>query len=395
MSRNILLCISGGIAAYKTPELVRLWVKLGHQVKVIVTDNAQHYVAVSALEVVCGGVVYTNASHIIDGKITHTYLAKWADIIVIAPATANVIAKLSHGFCDDLLSMTILATNKPIYIAPAMNIQMYGNVATRENLNRLSYRGYHILATNYGEQACGDIGYGRMLEPEEIVQYTSVCSLGYKIVITAGGTQEAIDPVRYISNHSSGKMGYALARAFADCGCDVTLVSAPTAIAPPNGVRVVQVSSAIEMFEAVKMNINDADIFIGAAAVADYRPQECSNHKHKKSDDCDELILRLVKNPDIIAYVSSLQNRPFVVGFAAETDHPIEYARAKIQCKNLDLIVVNQIDASTGYPFNSGYNTAVAIDHNCKEVFDCQHQRKELLAQKVRDYVIDKIKLPI
>ena len=164
-------------------------------------------------------MVYTNASHIIDGKITHTYLAKWADIIVVAPARANVVAKLAHGFADDLLSMIILATNKSIYITLAINIQMYENVATRENLDRLSYRGYHILATNYGEQACGDIAYGRMLEPEEIVQYISVCSLGYKVVITAGGTQEAIDPVRYISNYSSGKMGYALARVFTDSGC--------------------------------------------------------------------------------------------------------------------------------------------------------------------------------
>ncbi|MWQ00079.1 bifunctional phosphopantothenoylcysteine decarboxylase/phosphopantothenate--cysteine ligase CoaBC [Glaesserella parasuis] len=361
--KKILIGITGGIAAYKTIELIRLLKTAGAEVRVAMTPAAEAFVTPLTLQAISGNAVSTS---LLDPQaelaMGHIELAKWADLVVIAPATADFIARLRIGMGNDLLSTICLATASPILLVPAMNQQMYKRSIVQENLQSLTEQGVSIIGPNAGFQACGDIGKGRMSEPSEIFQaiedhFTQSQDLAdLSVVITAGPTREAIDPVRYISNHSSGKMGFAIAEAFAKRGAKVTLIAGPVNLATPQNVSRIDVISAQQMAEqAVNLAQKNA-IFIGCAAVADYRVEQVAEQKIKKTGDNDELTLKLVKNPDIIATVAHLtQNRPFVVGFAAETQNVADYAKDKLQRKNLDLICAN--DVSGGQVFGQDQNT--------------------------------------
>ena len=355
---KILLGITGGIAAYKTPDLVRKLTAQGAEVRVVVTQSAAEFVSPLSLQAVSGNPVH---QHLLDpdaeAAMGHIELAKWADILLIAPATANCMAKLANGLADDLLSTLFLATTADVYLAPAMNQQMWKAAATQRNLSTLHWMGVTVLGPDSGEQACGDIGAGRMLEPMEIVAALTPSSsdtlAGKQVVITAGPTREPLDPVRYISNHSSGKMGFAIAEAARAAGASVTLIAGPVTLATPAGCSRINVESAEEMHAAVMDAVNTADIFVATAAVADYRAQSVQNNKIKKTSD--ELTLTFVKNPDILASVAALSPAPFTVGFAAESDNVADYARDKLKRKNLDMIAANDITA-TGLGFNSDQN---------------------------------------
>ncbi|UVV65378.1 bifunctional phosphopantothenoylcysteine decarboxylase/phosphopantothenate--cysteine ligase CoaBC [Glaesserella parasuis] len=361
--KKILIGITGGIAAYKTIELIRLLKTAGAEVRVAMTPAAEAFVTPLTLQAISGNAVSTS---LLDPQaelaMGHIELAKWADLVVIAPATADFIARLRIGMGNDLLSTICLATASPILLAPAMNQQMYKRSIVQENLQSLIEQGVSIIGPNAGFQACGDIGKGRMSEPSEIFQaiedhFTQSQDLAdLSVVITAGPTREAIDPVRYISNHSSGKMGFAIAEAFAKRGAKVTLIAGPVNLATPQNVSRIDVISAQQMAEQAVSLAQKNAIFIGCAAVADYRVEQIAKQKIKKTGNNDELTLKLVKNPDIIATVAHLaQNRPFVVGFAAETQNVADYAKDKLQRKNLDLICAN--DVSGGQVFGQDQNT--------------------------------------
>lgn len=356
---NVLLGITGGIAAYKTPDLVRKLRAKGANVRVVLTSSAKEFVSPLALQAVSGHpVAYDLLDPAAEAAMGHIELAKWADKLLIAPATANFMAKLACGLADDLLSTLCLATAAPIYIAPAMNQQMWHAAATQDNLQRLVGRGVGIFGPAQGEQACGDVGPGRMLEPEELAQrlhHTQISQilLGKQLLITAGPTQEAIDPVRYITNRSSGKMGYALAQAAVNLGARVTLVSGPVNISPGPGINLIKVTSAEQMQDAVMQNISGCDIFIACAAVADYRPTQVVKQKIKKS--AAELNLSFTRNPDILANVAALEKPPFTVGFAAETENVCHYAQDKMSRKKLDMIAANDV-SQAGIGFNSDDN---------------------------------------
>ncbi|MGJ8679117.1 bifunctional phosphopantothenoylcysteine decarboxylase/phosphopantothenate--cysteine ligase CoaBC [Paraglaciecola sp.] len=356
--KNILLGITGGIAAYKTPDLVRKLIAKGAEVRVVVTDSAKEFVSPLALQAVSGNPVSDNLlDKDAEAAMGHIELAKWADQLLIAPATANFMAKLTYGLADDLLSTLCLATAAPITIAPAMNQQMWLAPATQDNLAVLQKRNVRFLGPAQGEQACGDVGPGRMLEPQDIADLVlpdlPQLLFGRKVLITAGPTREDIDPVRYITNHSSGKMGYALAQAAQQLGAEVTLVSGPVNIPKPNKVKTLNISSAEQMHETVMQNVMHSDIFIGCAAVADYKPLNRTSQKIKKSDQ--ELTLTFIKNPDILSDVAHLDNPPFTLGFAAETQNVKEYALSKLQRKKLNMIAANDVsDDKIG--FNSEQN---------------------------------------
>ncbi|HHW7579813.1 TPA: bifunctional phosphopantothenoylcysteine decarboxylase/phosphopantothenate--cysteine ligase CoaBC [Mannheimia haemolytica] len=361
-NKKILVGITGGIAAYKTIEFIRHLKKANAEVRVVLTPAAEAFVTPLTLQAISGNAVSTS---LLDPQaelaMGHIELAKWADLIVIAPASADFIARLRMGMGNDLLSTLCLATASPILLAPAMNQQMYKQIAVQENLSVLVNRDVQLIGPNSGFQACGDVGAGRMSEPEEIYQavlahFSSNQDLqGLNVTITAGPTREAIDPVRYISNHSSGKMGYAIANAFAERGAKVTLISGPVNLPTPKNVERINVESAVEMEQQAVKFAQKSAIFIGCAAVADYRMAEISNQKIKKTDENDELTLKLVKNPDIIANVAHLtENRPFVVGFAAETQNMAEYAKSKLERKNLDMMCAN--DVSGGQVFGQDQN---------------------------------------
>ncbi|HDL1201044.1 TPA: bifunctional phosphopantothenoylcysteine decarboxylase/phosphopantothenate--cysteine ligase CoaBC [Mannheimia haemolytica] len=361
-NKKILVGISGGIAAYKTIEFIRHLKKANAEVRVVLTPAAEAFVTPLTLQAISGNAVSTS---LLDPQaelaMGHIELAKWADLIVIAPASADFIARLRMGMGNDLLSTLCLATASPILLAPAMNQQMYKQIAVQENLSVLVNRGVQLIGPNSGFQTCGDVGAGRMSEPEEIYQavlahFSNNQDLeGLNVTITAGPTREAIDPVRYISNHSSGKMGYAIANAFAERGAKVTLISGPVNLPTPKNVERINVESAVEMEQQAVKFAQKSAIFIGCAAVADYRMAAVSDQKIKKTDANDELTLKLVKNPDIIANVANLaENRPFVVGFAAETQNVAEYAKSKLERKNLDMICAN--DVSGGQVFGQDQN---------------------------------------
>ena len=363
--KKILLGISGGIAAYKSADLVRRLKERGAEVRVILTPAAAEFITPLTLQALSGNPVGQSLlDPAAEAAMGHIELAKWADFILVAPASADVIARITHGMANDLLTTCILASSAPLAIAPAMNQQMYKNIATQANLATLISRNIHIFGPNAGEQACGDIGPGRMLEPLQLVDAViGVLATpaqqplqGVKVTITAGPTREAIDPVRYISNHSSGKMGYALAAAAAALGADVTLISGPVQLATPTGVMRIDVTTAEQMYVSSMQQAPKSDIFIGCAAVADFRVAALASQKIKKTADNDGLTLQLVKNPDIIASVAALTDqRPFTVGFAAETEKVAEYARQKLQKKNLNLICANDVsDPALG--FNSEQN---------------------------------------
>ena len=347
--RHILVAISGGIAAYKGAELVRLLKKQGAVVRVILSRGATEFITPLTMQALSGEPTHTELlDEAAEAGMGHIELARWADLMIIAPATADVIARLAQGRADDLLTTVALATPAPVAVAPAMNQQMWSHAATQENIQMLAARDIQIVGPDAGEQACGDVGPGRLLEPEAIVmalnqRFDNRLLEGRRVVITAGPTVEAIDPVRYLSNHSSGKMGYALASACADAGAQVELISGPVNLASPDRVTVYPVTSAEEMCERALALADGADLFIGAAAVADYRPESKSTQKIKKQNG-EAPVITLVENPDIIATVSQLANRPsLVAGFAAETQSVIEHARDKRLRKGLDMIIANDV----------------------------------------------------
>ncbi len=361
--KKILLGVSGGIAAYKAPELVRRLRDRGAEVRVMMTAAAKSFITPLSLQAVSGNPVFDDLlDPAAEAAMGHIELAKWADLIVLAPASADLIARITTGMANDLVTTACLASDAPLAVVPAMNQQMYRASVTQENLQRLQQRGVLIWGPDSGSQACGDVGPGRMLDPLAIVAYalewaTPVNDLQHlNIMITAGPTREALDPVRYISNHSSGKMGYAIAAAAAQRGAQVTLVSGPVTLPVPAGVTRIDVTTALEMEAAVMSHIHQQDIFIASAAVADYRAATIATEKIKKQGDDDNVTLQLVKNPDIVAGVAALtEHRPYVVGFAAETRNVEEYARQKRERKNLDLICANDV-AQAGQGFNSDTN---------------------------------------
>ncbi len=369
VQKNILLAITGGIAAYKTPDLVRKLKAEGANVRVILTQSAMHFVSSLSLQAVSGEKVSTDLlNEEAELGMGHIELARWADIMLVAPATANTIAKLSSGFADDLLGTVVLATKAPILVAPAMNQQMWAAKVTHQNCLKLADLGMKLIGPASGEQACGDVGYGRMLEPEELVlevikhssmKDTPKLLKGKRITITAGPTREAIDPVRYISNHSSGKMGYALAETAVKMGAYVTLVSGPVTLKAPKQCNLIKVESAEEMLEAVLNDIDRADFFIACAAVADYRVDNIATQKMKKNKD-DALQLKLVQNPDILKTVASLPRPPFTLGFAAETENVVNYARKKLTTKKLNMIAANDV-SNPELGFNSEQNALIVL----------------------------------
>jgi len=350
-AKSIVLGLTGGIAAYKAAELARLLIKQGVAVQVAMSEAACHFITPATMQALTGKPVLTSQWDERDNGMAHINLSRAADAIVIAPATADFIAKLAHGLADDLLSTTCLARNCPLLIAPAMNRQMWENPATQRNIAQLKSDGVIVLGPDSGVQACGEEGLGRMLEATQLAQ-SIIASFqprllsGVNVLLTAGPTYEAIDAVRGITNRSSGKMGYAIAQAALELGAEVTLVSGPSALDHPQGAHLVRVESALEMFEAVKKRVADCDIFIGVAAVADYRVAQTSVQKIKKSSD--NLSLELVPNPDILAYVAALPNPPFCVGFAAESENLKAYAEQKRHAKKLPLLAANLAQAAIG-----------------------------------------------
>ena len=382
VNKNILLGVTGGIAAYKTPDLVRRLRDLGANVQVVLSKNAGDFVSEIALQAVSGHSVHNYKMDAeSESGMGHIDLARWADAVLIAPATANFIARLRNGEADELLTTICVATEAKIAIAPAMNQQMWQNKATEQNLETLISRDVWVLGPDAGEQACGEVGPGRMLQPIEIAQtlaerFHHGKLTGKNIMLTVGPTWEALDPVRGITNHSSGTMGYALAQAAIEAGANVTLICGPTKTSPPEHAAVTKVISALDMHKAVMDQISEQDIFIGVAAVADYRPADIADGKIKKSGD--EMTMTLVKNPDILADVANLKNPPFCVGFAAETDNIVDYARGKLERKKLKMIAANHVGGSeTGFGVPDNAITLISVD----KIVDLPKQNKYSLAR--------------
>ena len=367
-NKKIVLGISGGIAAYKCAELVRRLKDHGCDVKVVMTESAKHFITPLTMQAVSGEIVSDSLlDPSAEAAMGHIEFAKWADLILVAPATSNIIAKMAAGIADDLLTTLLLATPAKVAIAPAMNQQMYAHPATQANLKTLAQRDIAIWGPGKGQQACGDVGAGRMLEPDELVTLCiqpvqAQILAGKTITVTAGPTREPLDPVRFISNHSSGKMGYALAQAALLLGAKVNLISGPVTIAAPAGANLIKIESAEQLLEQALIFAPQSDAFIGCAAVADYRAAAVAEQKMKKQGD--ELTLTLVKNPDVIAAVASLtEGRPYTVGFAAETQDVASYAKDKLSNKNLDMICANDV-SKNGLGFNSDHNALTLFWHN-------------------------------
>ncbi|MDH0032620.1 MULTISPECIES: bifunctional phosphopantothenoylcysteine decarboxylase/phosphopantothenate--cysteine ligase CoaBC [unclassified Acinetobacter] len=384
--KNIILAVTGGIAAYKSAILVRRLKDYGFDVRVVMTQGAQAFITPLTFQALSGNPVHTELlDPEAEAGMGHIELARWADLILVAPASCDSIAKFANGLADDLLSTLYLASKAPVWVAPAMNQQMWAAKATQRNLQTLVEDGVHVIMPDAGEQACGDVGLGRMPEPEDLARQVAAyfhkaqraiaekfgLLAGKRVTITAGPTREAIDPVRYISNHSTGKMGFALAAACYAAGAKVTLVAGPVSLDTPNGVQRINVSSAMQMLD-VSMNQlqQGCDIFIATAAVADYRVAQVAEHKIKKAGD--ELAVSLVKNPDIVATIAQQQQRPFMVGFAAETQNVEEYAAGKLVAKKLDMIACNDV---------SRPDIGFASDENAMTVFFAQsyHMNKREL----------------
>ena len=363
--RRIVLGVTGGIAAYKAAELVRELVRRGAKVRVVMTDHACKFVTPLTFETLSGNPVATDLFWVPgEFEIGHIALAEFAELVVIAPATANIIGKMAAGLADDLLTTVLLATEAPVLICPAMNVKMYANSVVKENLARLVSRGPMILEPGYGELACRVEGQGRLAEPSEIAEeiesiLTPKSLLGEHILVTAGPTQEPFDPVRFISNYSSGKMGYALAVMARRRGAAVTLVSGPTALPTPRGVAFVPVRTAVEMRDAVLANLEEATVVVKAAAVADYRPAVCEPAKIKKKEG--PLTVHLERNPDIISEIASRKGDRIVVGFSMESDHLLEHARKKLMDKGMDFIVANDV-TEPGAGFRGDTNVISILD---------------------------------
>jgi len=399
-NKKIVLGITGGIAAYKCPEIVRRLKDLGADVRVVMTNGAKEFITPLTLQAVSGNPVNDSLlDPAAEASMGHIELAKWADLLVIAPATTNAIAAITVGLANDLLTTICLATDAPIAIAPAMNQQMYKAAVTQDNLKKLTQRGVLIWGPGSGVQACGDVGQGRLLEPAQIVElvqqyFTSTQPLELReeqldlnILITAGPTREAIDPVRYISNHSSGKMGFSIAQAAKELGAKVTLVSGPVSLSTPQGVERVDIISANEMHQQTLERAPNHDIFIACAAVADYRPSDVSDQKIKKNNN--DMTVVMIKNSDILADVSALKSqRPFCVGFAAETQDVETYARGKLTRKKLDLIAANNVSVS-GQGFNSDDNALTLYWSNGQHelpLTNKQELAKQLVVEIIKHY---------
>ena len=355
LNKNILLCVTGGIAAYKSAEIIRLFKKNGADVRVVMTESAKEFITPLTLQAVSGNEIHDSLLDVkAEYAMGHIELAKWADIILIAPCTAETIAKITHGRADDLMGAIILASKASVFIAPAMNMNMWLDQSTQENCKKLSSRSISIIGPADGEQACGDIGPGRMVEPENIVELISssikIGPLAGKVItITAGPTREQIDPVRFISNNSSGKMGYALAEAAIELGALVNLISGPVSIDANKSVSLYKINSANEMLEKVDELMPNTDIFIGCAAVSDFKPSHYYENKIKK-EDLNFVDLELEKNKDILSHVAKVYKSSYVVGFAAETKNVKENARKKLLNKNLNMIISNDVsDKSIGF----------------------------------------------
>ncbi len=392
---NIVLGITGSIAAYKTPELVRRLRERGADVQIVMTASAEEFVTTTALQAVSGRPIRSNLwDKEAEAAMSHIELARWADVVLIAPATAEIIARLAAGAAPDLLTTLCLATEAPLAIAPAMNQVMWSNPAVQTNRETLEARDVRILGPDDGSQACGETGAGRMLEPDKIAaiifgpQFAMNVSedllAGKSVLVTAGPTREPIDPVRYITNRSSGKMGFAIASAAAAQGARVILISGPVSLAPPAGVDVIRVKTAEEMYAATHDNIGSADIFIAAAAVSDYRPADTAKQKIKK--DKETMSIDLVRSPDILVSVAQLDDAPFTVGFAAETENVKEYALGKLKKKKLDMIVANRVGDDCG--FDCDDNAVDVYWHTGHQGFpntlktDLAHQVVRLIAER-------------
>ena len=391
--KRIILGITGGIAAYKSAEIARRLQDQGAEVRVIMTDSAQEFIRPLTLQALTGKPVHTD---LLDPKaeaaMGHIELARWADAILIAPATANFMAALSQGIANDLLTTVCLAASGKIVVAPAMNQAMWSQPASQENITRLKQRGITIFEPDSGIQACGDIGPGRLQQPEAIVErfsgiFDSNVLSGKQVIITAGPTREAIDPVRYISNHSSGKMGYALASAMIDAGASVTIISGPVSIEKPERCEFIPVITAKDMLEAASSAAKKADIFISAAAVADYFVTDIATHKIKKKSD--KISINVSKTPDIVAILSKNNPKMFVVGFAAETEQVETHAREKLHRKKMDAIIANDISRDD-IGFNSDDNEALWID--AESCISLNKKSKTQLAREITVLIADKIK---
>lgn len=387
-NKRVLLGISGGIAAYKSAELVRRLKDLGADVQVVMTQAAQEFITPLTLQALSGHPVHTDLlDPAAEAAMGHIELARWADIVLIAPTTADLIARISQGVANDLLTTLVLATDAKIALAPAMNQAMWRDSATQANIALLAQRGYLLFGPAAGQQACGDLGLGRMEEPAALAQaladtFQTQALTGKHVVITAGPTREAIDPVRYITNHSSGKMGFALATAAVEAGAKVTLVCGPVHLATPDRVQRINVESARDMLDACEQSM-PCDIFIAAAAVADYRPATIAEQKLKKDPLAEEgMQIELVRNPDVLATIAKRADRPFCVGFAAETENLLAYASSKLQHKNLDLIVANDV-ANQSIGFNSDENAITIIDRNQQQRHFAQASKQKIAAQLI------------
>ncbi|WP_156104918.1 bifunctional phosphopantothenoylcysteine decarboxylase/phosphopantothenate--cysteine ligase CoaBC [Buttiauxella agrestis] len=389
--KKIVLGVSGGIAAYKTPELVRRLRERGAEVRVVMTEAAKAFITPLSLQAVSG---YPVSDSLLDpaaeAAMGHIELGKWADLVILAPATADLIARITAGMANDLVSTICLATPSPVAVVPAMNQQMYRATATQHNLETLASRGLLIWGPDSGSQACGDVGPGRMLDPLTIVEmaaqhFSVIKDLQHlNVMITAGPTRERLDPVRYITNDSSGKMGYAIAAAAAARGANVTLISGPVSLPTPAWVKRVDVTTALEMEAAVQQHVQTQQIFVGCAAVADYRAATVADEKIKKQGD--EITIKMIKNPDIVAGVAALlTHRPYVVGFAAETNNVEEYAQQKRLSKNLDLICANDV-SQAGQGFNSENNALHLFWQDGDKVLPLE--RKELLGHLLLNEIV-------
>jgi len=383
---RILLGVTGGIAVYKSPELVRRLVERGADVQVVMTRGAREFVSPLTFQAVSGHPVRDDIWDAeAEDAMGHIELARWADLLLVAPATAHALGMLANGLAGDLLGTVFLATTAPTWVAPAMNHVMWAHPAVQTNVRRLEERGVRLLGPGVGDQACGEYGPGRMLEPEEIAAavFAAPATLaaktlpGIRVLITAGPTREPIDPVRYVTNRSSGKMGYALAQAAREAGADVTLVSGPVHLGVPSGVTRVAVETAEDMYAAVQERIGAVDLFIGCAAVADYRPRSQSSQKIKRKDAT--MTLDLVRSPDTLASVAALAGGPFTVGFAAETDNVAEHAREKLTNKGVDMMAANRVGPDCG--FDQDTNALTVIWRDGEQTLE--HAPKAVLARRL------------
>ncbi|WP_342243298.1 bifunctional phosphopantothenoylcysteine decarboxylase/phosphopantothenate--cysteine ligase CoaBC [Pseudomonas sp. OTU5201] len=393
--KRILLGVGGGIAAYKSAELVRRLRDQGAEVRVVMTQGGREFITPLTLQALSGHPVHLELlDSAAEAAMGHIELARWADLVLIAPATADLMARLAQGVADDLLTTLVLATDAPVALAPAMNQAMWRDPATQANLEILAKRGLRLFGPAAGSQACGDVGLGRMLEAEELAQRAADCFehralTGRHVLITAGPTQENIDPVRYITNHSSGKMGFALAEAAVEAGAKVTLITGPVHLPTPDRVNRIDVVSARDMLAACEAAM-PCDLLIAAAAVADYRPEVVAQHKMKKDPTSGEgLLLQLVRNPDILATLAGRPDRPFSVGFAAETENLLEYASRKLKDKNLDLIVANDV-ANPTIGFNSEENAITIINRDLAQTSFAQTSKGKIARQLIT-FIADRL----